>query len=68
MTIVPHDLPLTDAAFEAFRRYGKGRGHPAQLNIIDCLVYALARARGLPLLFKGNDFTHTDITPALGPA
>ena len=68
MTIVPVDLPLADAAFEAFRRYGKGRGHPAQLNIIDCVVYALARTRGLPLLCKGNDFIYTDIIPALGPA
>jgi ribonuclease VapC len=68
IVVIPFDLPLADAAFEAFRRYGKGRGHPAQLNIIDCVAYALARSRGLPLLFKGNDFTHTDIAPALDPA
>jgi ribonuclease VapC len=67
ITVIPFDLPLANAAFETFRRYGKGRGHRAQLNIIDCVAYALARTRGLPLLFKGNDFAHTDITPALPP-
>jgi len=51
-------------AITAFRTYGKGR-HPAGLNIGDCFSYALARATGHPLLFKGNDFTHTDIQPAL---
>jgi len=62
---VPFDEQLSDVAFDAFKRYAKGRGHPAQLNIIDCAAYALARSRDLPLLFKGNDFTHTDVTPAL---
>jgi len=66
ITVVPFDLPLAEVAFEAYRRYGKGRGHPAQLNIVDCAVYALARSRGLPLLFKGNDFARTDVTAALG--
>ena len=56
---------MADAAVEAFRRYGKGRGHPAQLNYGDCMSYAVARVRGLPLLFKGNDFSKTDIVPAL---
>jgi ribonuclease VapC len=56
---------LLAAHHEAFKRYGKGRGHPAQLNIIDCAAYALARSRNLPLLFKGNDFAHTDIASAL---
>jgi ribonuclease VapC len=51
-------------AIEAFRRFGKGR-HRASLNIGDCFAYALARATGLPLLFKGDDFTHTDIAAAL---
>lgn len=51
-------------AREAFRRFGKGR-HPAQLNFGDCFSYALARERGEPLLFKGGDFSHTDIEPAL---
>ncbi len=52
-------------AIDAFRRYGKGRGHPAALNIGDCFSYALAVATGYPLLFKGNDFRHTDIRSAL---
>ena len=41
--------------------YGKGRRHPAQLNFGDTFAYALASVRGLPLLYKGNDFVHTDI-------
>jgi ribonuclease VapC len=51
-------------AIEAFRRFGKGR-HPAALNIGDCFAYALAKATGHPLLFKGDDFAQTDIRPAL---
>jgi ribonuclease VapC len=62
---VPFDAHQSAIAFDAFRRYGKGRGHPAQLNIIDRAAYALARSRDLPLLFKGNDFAQTDVTPAL---
>jgi ribonuclease VapC len=49
----------------AFGKYGKGIGHPAQLNFGDCFSYALAKTRNLPLLFKGNDFSLTDIAPAL---
>jgi ribonuclease VapC len=48
-------------AVEAFARFGKGRGHPAQLNLADCLSYACAKSRGVPLLYKGNDFAHTDL-------
>jgi ribonuclease VapC len=51
-------------AIDAFRNYGKGR-HSAGLNIGDCFCYALARATGHPLLFKGNDFVQTDIRSAL---
>jgi ribonuclease VapC len=51
-------------ARDAFRRFGRGR-HPAGLNFGDCLAYALAKHLGEPLLFKGDDFTRTDITPAL---
>ena len=61
--------PVTEAqariAREAYRDFGKGSGHPARLNFGDCFAYALARATGEPLLFKGNDFAHTDIAPAL---
>lgn len=50
-----------DMALLAFSRYGKGRGHPAQLNMGDCFAYAVARVRDVTLLYKGNDFSHTDI-------
>jgi ribonuclease VapC len=60
---VPVDVSQADLAVQAFRRFGKGR-HPARLNIGDCFAYALARATGEPLLFKGADFLRTDITPA----
>ena len=49
----------------AYRDFGKGSGHPARLNLGDCFSYALARQTGEPLLFKGDDFVHTDITPAI---
>jgi ribonuclease VapC len=52
-------------ARQAYRDYGRGSGHPAQLNFGDCFAYALARATGEPLLFKGDDFGHTDIAPAV---
>ncbi len=45
----------------AYRKYGKGRGHPAQLNFGDCFSYALARVLEQALLFKGDDFNKTDI-------
>ena len=61
--------PVTEAqariAREAYRDFGRGSGHPARLNLSDCFAYALARATGETLLFKGNDFVHTDIAPAL---
>ena len=50
---------------EAFREFGKGSGHPAQLNFGDCFAYALAKDKAEPLLFKGDDFRHTDMRPAL---
>ena len=49
-----------DLAIDAFRRFGKGR-HPAGLNLGDCFSYALAMATGEPLLFKGDDFSRTDV-------
>jgi len=67
ISVVPFDRELCEAAFDAFRRFGKGQGKPAQLNIVDCAAYALARMRSLPLLFKGGDFAATDIRPALLP-
>lgn len=56
-----------EIAVEAFRRFGRSR-HRAQLNIGDCFAYALAVATDQTLLFKGDDFIHTDIRPALPPA
>jgi ribonuclease VapC len=61
--------PVTEAqagiAREAYRDFGKGSGHRAQLNFGDCFAYALAKVTGEPLLFKGSDFSQTDITSAL---
>jgi ribonuclease VapC len=48
-------------AREAYRDFGKGSGHPAGLNLGDCFAYALAKEAGEPLLFKGDDFGHTDL-------
>jgi ribonuclease VapC len=58
--IVPVDEQQSRIALDAFRRYGKGR-HPARLNYGDCFTYALAKLSGEPLLFKGEDFSKTDI-------
>ncbi len=53
-----------DTALDAFARYGKGRGHPAQLNLGDCFAYAVAKNNKTALLFKGEDFDKTDISSA----
>jgi ribonuclease VapC len=58
--LVSVDVDQADAARVAYRLYGKGR-HRAGLNYGDCFSYALAKVSGQPLLFKGDDFTHTDI-------
>ena len=52
-------------ARQAYRDYGRGSGHPAALNFGDCFSYALAKDLGEPLLYKGEDFAHTDIRSAL---
>jgi ribonuclease VapC len=62
--IRPHDAALTDIARQAFLRFGKGR-HPARLNFGDCASYALAKAEKAALLFKGDDFSQTDIAAAV---
>jgi ribonuclease VapC len=59
--IVPFDETQAGLADIAFQRYGKGQGHPAQLNLGDCVVYALAKFLQEPLLFIGDDFVQTDI-------
>jgi len=63
--IIPHDMHLAALALEAFRRYGKGIDPKARLNFCDCAVYALAKAMQAPLLFKGDDFTATDVQACL---
>ena len=59
--IVPIEAGDATLAVQAFSDYGKGRRHPAQLNLADCLSYACAKRHKVPLLYKGNDFTHTDL-------
>jgi len=64
IAVMPIDENHARSAVKAFAKYGKGRGHPAQLNLVDCLSYACATVGGMPLLFKGNDFSRTDIPVA----
>jgi ribonuclease VapC len=64
LQIVPADEIQMRLAFRAWRDFGKGR-HPARLNLGDCFAYALAKSLDEPLLFKGDDFTHTDIVAAV---
>jgi ribonuclease VapC len=59
--------PQALLAREAYRDFGKGSGHPARLNFGDCFAYALAKERDEPLLYKGDDFGHTDVGSALAP-
>jgi ribonuclease VapC len=61
--VTPFDETQARLAADAFQRYGKGQGHPAQLNMGDCAVYALAKSANEPLLFVGNDFAQTDVEP-----
>ena len=64
LEVVPIDLAQWRAAADALIRFGKGR-HPARLNLGDSFAYALAKVSGEPLLFKGDDFSRTDIAAAL---
>lgn len=59
--VIPITAEIGHLAIDAFDRYGKGRGHPAQLNMGDCFAYACAKAHGLRLLYKGDDFSRTDL-------
>lgn len=63
--VVPFDRNLTELAATAHEQFGRGSGSPAKLNFGDCFSYALAKAYDEPLLFKGDDFSHTDVRPAL---
>jgi ribonuclease VapC len=65
--IVAFDQEQAELARDAYRRYGKGR-HAAALSYGDCFAYALCAVRGEPLLFKGDDFTRTDVRNALDRA
>jgi ribonuclease VapC len=65
VVIEPVTAEQAQLARAAYRDFGKGRGHRAKLNFGDCFSYALARAFREPLLYKGDDFTHTDMRSAL---
>lgn len=64
VTVEPVTVEQGKIAREAYRDFGRGSGHPARLNFGDCFAYALAKASGEPLLFKGADFSRTDIDRA----
>ncbi len=63
--LIPITAKEAETALAAFSRYGKGRGHPAQLNLGDCFAYAVAKNYRKSLLFKGEDFDKTDIRSAV---
>jgi ribonuclease VapC len=65
IVIEPVTAEQARIARAAYRDFGKGSGHPAQLNFGDCFAYALATTTAEPLLFKGNDFSQTDLASAL---
>ena len=64
ISVVPIDHSTAQLAADAFARFGNGR-HPAGLNFGDCFAYALAKSLGAPLLFKGDDFSRTDVARAV---
>ena len=68
MAVVEVSPRMGEIAFEAYRRFGRGTGRDASLNYGDCFSYALAKHLGAPLLFKGEDFSRTDIPSALSAA
>lgn len=63
--IEPSDANQARVAAQAYRDYGRGSGHPARLNLGDSYSYALAAVTGEPLLYRGEDFRHTDLRPAV---
>lgn len=65
VSTVPFDADQAVVAIAAWRRFGQGR-HPAGLNLGDCFSYALAKVSGAALLYKGEDFSQTDVASALG--
>jgi ribonuclease VapC len=62
--IEPFDAEQAKIARQAYRDYGRGSGHPANLNFGDCFTYALAREKREPVLWKGEGFGHTDLRSA----
>lgn len=64
LNVVPFDETQLGFAQQAFFRFGQASGHLAQLNFGDCFSYALAKHLSQPLLYKGNDFSHTDLVAA----
>jgi ribonuclease VapC len=64
IAVQPIQPEAAHVALEAFARFGKGRGHPARLNLGDCFLYAQAKVGGALLLYKGEDFSKTDIESA----
>lgn len=64
ITLEPVTSEQARIAREAYRDFGRGSGHPAGLDFGDCFAYALAKAMGEPLLFKGDDFSRTDVHSA----
>src|ERR1035437_2186514 len=65
IVIEPVTAEQAKIARQAYRDYGRGSGHPANLNFGDCFTYALAFDKRDALLYKGDDFVHTDLRPAL---
>ena len=63
--IEPVTVEQARIARQAYRDYGRGSGHPANLNFGDCFSYALTRVKREPILFKGDDFGHTDLRAAI---
>jgi ribonuclease VapC len=61
ITVEPITEEVGYAAAEVQSRYGKGSGHPARLNLGDCFAYAMAKQHKVPLLYKGDDFSLTDL-------
>ena len=59
--VAPITAETAGTALDTFLRYGKGQGHPARLNMGDCFAYAMAKQHAVPLLYKGDDFAHTDL-------
>jgi len=63
--IIAFTPQMAAVATAAFLKYGKGQGHPAQLNFGDCMAYAAAKIDSVPLLFKEDDFRKTDVESAI---